>query len=152
MLFEATIPFEPVSLKRHRHRLHGGTYDPSKKEKEDFIKVITGLPTTGLPTTGLPTTGLPTDKMSNPIKCILNFYCKRPKSHYKTGKFSNILKETSPKYNINNKDLDNMVKFVLDALNDKLYVDDSLIFEITCRKLYSEGDGYIYAKFEEIIN
>ena len=137
MLFEATIPFEPVSLKRHRHRLHGGTYDPSKKEKEDFIKVITGLPT---------------DKMSNPIKCILNFYCKRPKSHYKTGKFSNILKETSPKYNINNKDLDNMVKFVLDALNDKLYVDDSLIFEITCRKLYSEGDGYIYAKFEEIIN
>ena len=137
MLFEATIPFEPVSLKRHRHRLHGGTYDPSKKEKEDFIKVITGLPT---------------DKMSNPIKCILNFYCKRPKSHYKTGKFSNILKETAPKYNINNKDLDNMVKFVLDALNDKLYVDDSLIFEITCRKLYSEGDGYIYAKFEEIIN
>ena len=90
--------------------------------------------------------------MSNPIKCILNFYCKRPKSHYKTGKFSNILKETAPKYNINNKDLDNMVKFVLDALNDKLYVDDSLIFEITCRKLYSEGDGYIYAKFEEIIN
>ena len=142
MLFEATIPFETVSLKRHRHRLHGGTYDPSKKEKEDFIKVITGLPTTGLPT----------DKMSNPIKCILNFYCKRPKSHYKTGKFSNILKETAPKYNINNKDLDNMVKFVLDALNDKLYVDDSLIFEITCRKLYSEGDGYIYAKFEEIIN
>jgi Holliday junction resolvase RusA-like endonuclease len=141
-MFEATIPFEPVSLKRHRHRLHGGTYDPSKKEKEDFIKSITGLPTTGLPT----------EKMSKPIKCILHFYCKRPKSHYKTGKFSNILKETSPKYNINNKDLDNMVKFVLDALNDKLYIDDSLIFEITCSKLYSEGDGYIYAKFTEIID
>ena len=135
MLFESTINFEPVSLKRHRHRLKGGTYDPSKKEKDDFIKSIENFPT---------------EKMGKPIKCILNFYCKRPKTHYKTGKFANILKDTSPKYNTNNKDLDNMVKFVLDALNDKLYTDDSLIFEITCSKMYSEKDGYIYAKFEEV--
>jgi Holliday junction resolvase RusA-like endonuclease len=135
MLFESTINFEPVSLKRHRHRLKGGTYDPSKKEKEDFIKSIENFPT---------------EKMCKPIKCVLNFYCKRPKTHYKTGKFANILKDTSPKYNTNNKDLDNMVKFVLDALNDKLYTDDSLIFEITCSKLYSEADGYIYVKFLEV--
>ena len=135
MIFESNIQFEPVSLKRHRHRLKGGTYDPSKKEKDDFIKSIVDFPT---------------EKMTKPIKCILNFYCKRPKTHYKTGKFANILKDTSPKYNINNKDLDNMVKFVLDALNDKLYTDDSLIFEIICSKLYSENDGYIYVKFMEV--
>lgn len=34
MIFERTIQFEPVSLKRHRHRLKGGTYDPSKKDKD----------------------------------------------------------------------------------------------------------------------
>lgn len=135
MIFESTINFEPVSLKRHRHRLKGGTYDPSKKEKDDFIKSIVDFPT---------------EKMTKPIKCILNFYCKRPKNHYKTGKFANILKDASPKYNTNNKDLDNMVKFVLDALNDKLYTDDSLIFEITCSKLYSDADGYIYVKFVEV--
>jgi Holliday junction resolvase RusA-like endonuclease len=135
MLFESTINFEPVSLKRHRHRLKGGTYDPSKKEKDEFIKSIENFPT---------------EKMTKPIKCFLNFFCKRPKNHYKTGKFANILKDTSPKYNTNNKDLDNMVKFVLDALNDKLYTDDSLIFEITCSKLYSDADGYIYVKFMEI--
>ena len=135
MIFESTINFEPVSLKRHRHRLKGGTYDPSKKEKEDFIKSIENFPT---------------EKMGKPIKCVLNFYCKRPKTHYKTGKFAGILKDTSPKYNTNNKDLDTMVKFVLDALNDKLYTDDSLIFEITCSKLYSESDGYIYVKFMEV--
>jgi Holliday junction resolvase RusA-like endonuclease len=135
MIFESTINFEPVSLKRHRHRLKGGTYDPSKKEKDDFIKSIVDFPT---------------EKMTKPIKCVLNFYCKRPKNHYKTGKFANILKEASPKYNTNNKDLDNMVKFVLDALNDKLYTDDSLIFEITCSKLYSDSDGYIYVKFMEV--
>lgn len=135
-MFETTVYFEPVSLKRHRHRLKGGTYDPSKKDKDEFIKTIGDI--------------IPEEKMSNPIKCILQFYCKRPKNHYKTGKKSNELKETSPKYNTNNKDLDNMVKFVLDALNDKLYIDDCLIIEIQCSKLYSEGDGYIYMKFEEI--
>jgi len=134
-MFEATINFEPVSLKRHRHRLKGGTYDPSKKDKEEFIKALGCLPE---------------EKMSKPIKCILNFFCKRPKNHYKTGKKSNELKETAPKYNTNNKDLDNMVKFVLDALNDKLYSDDCLIVEINCIKSYSDGDGYIYVKFEEI--
>ena len=135
MIFESNIHFEPVSLKRHRHRLKGGTYDPSKKDKDDFIKTIENFPT---------------EKMTKPIKCVLHFYCKRPKTHYKSGKNSHILKDTSPKYNTNNKDLDNMVKFVLDALNDKLYTDDSLIFEITCSKSYSENDGYIYAKFMEV--
>jgi Holliday junction resolvase RusA-like endonuclease len=135
MIFESNINFEPVSLKRHRHRLKGGTYDPSKKDKDEFIKKIENLPI---------------EKMTKPIKCILNFYCKRPKNHYKSGKNSHILKDTSPKYNINNKDLDNMVKFVLDALNDKLYTDDSLIFEINCSKMYAENEGYIYAKFMEV--
>jgi len=135
MIFERTIQFEPVSLKRHRHRLKGGTYDPSKKDKDEFVKVIGDLPE---------------EKMTKPLRCKLNFFCKRPKNHFKTGKKSNELKDTAPKYNTNNKDLDNMVKFVLDALNDKLYTDDCLIVEINCIKSYSEGDGYIYAKFEEI--
>ena len=134
-MFEATINFEPMSLKRHRHRLKGGTYDPSKKDKDDFIKTIGVLPEL---------------KMSKPIKCELNFYCKRPKNHYRTGKKSNELKPNSPNYNTNNKDLDNMVKFVLDAFNNKLYNDDCQIIEINCKKLYSKSDGYIYAKFEEI--
>jgi Holliday junction resolvase RusA-like endonuclease len=137
MIFERTIQFEPVSLKRHRHRLKGGTYDPSKKDKDEFVKVIGELPT---------------DKMTKPLKCKLHFYCKRPKSHYKSGKKSNELKDSAPKYNTNNKDLDNMVKFVLDALNDKLYTDDCLIVEINCIKSYSHADGYIYVKFEEIDN
>jgi Holliday junction resolvase RusA-like endonuclease len=134
-MFEKIVIFEPVSLKRHRHRLKGGTYDPSKKDKDEFIKVVGNLPE---------------EKMNNPIKCELHFFCKRPKNHYKTGKKSNELKESAPKYNTNNKDLDNMVKFILDALNDKLYIDDCLIVEIKCIKSYSDVDGYIYMKFEEI--
>ena len=134
-MFEKTVNFEPVSLKRHRHRLKGGTYDPSKKEKDEFVKAVGDLPE---------------NKMINPIKCELQFFCKRPKNHYKTGKKSNELKDSAPKYNTNNKDLDNMVKFILDALNDKLYKDDCQIIEINCKKMYSDKEGYVYMKFEEI--
>lgn len=140
MIFEQTIAFEPVSLKRHRHRQMGGTYDPSKKEKEAFIQVIADR---------LPEE---TNKMSRPIRATLEFYCKRPKTHYKSGKKSHELKETAPIYNTNNKDLDNMVKFVLDALNDRLYVDDRLIVELHCSKHYTaEPQGHIYVKFAEMV-
>lgn len=136
MNYEETIMFEPVSLKRHRHRKFGGTYDPSKKDKDDFIHCVKNL------------TEL---KMTKPIQCILYFYCKRPKTHYRSGKKQSELKPDAPKYNTNNKDLDNMVKFVLDAFNDKLYTDDCLIVDIQCKKMYSENlSGYIYAKFSEI--
>jgi Holliday junction resolvase RusA-like endonuclease len=139
MIFESTIQFEPTSLKRHRHRLKGGTYDPSKKEKDDFVKSIENFPS---------------EKMTKPIQCILQFHCKRPRTHFRSGKYAHVMKNTAPKYNVNNKDLDNMVKFVLDALNDKLYTDDSLIFQIECKKLYvndAESSGHIYAKFTEVV-
>lgn len=136
-MYEETVSFEPTSLKRHRHRLNGGTYDPSSRDKAIFYKMLKNIPT---------------EKMKRPLRCILNFYSKRPKSHYRSGKYSNILKDTSPKYNTNNKDLDNMVKFILDALNDKLYIDDCQIIEISCQKLYSDNDGYIYMKFTEVID
>ena len=32
-----------------------------------------------------------------------------------------------------------------------MYLDDSQIFEIICGKYYSDSDGYIECKFEEII-
>lgn len=136
--FKTRVDFEPMSLKRHRHCQNGGrTYDPSKKDKEEFLQLI----------------DLPEEKMSGPIRCKLYFYCKRPKSHFKTGKKADELKNSAPNYNTNSKDLDNMVKFVLDALNDHLYADDSQIVEIQCKKLYTDSStkGYIDMTFEELV-
>lgn len=39
-------------------------------------------------------------------------------------------------------DLDNLVKFVLDALNAKAYEDDSQIAVIRSAKFYTEGEPY----------
>ena len=134
--FKAIYP--PTSLKRHRHSKFGKhTYDPSSKEKAEFVSKINNF--------------IPKIPLKGPIKAVLNFYEKRPKNHYRTGKFSNMLKKNAPKFNTSKRDIDNFVKFVLDSLNKKMYVDDSQIFEIVCGKYYSDSDGYIECKFEEII-
>ena len=133
--FKALYP--PTSLKRHRHTKFGNhTYDPSSNEKKDFVSKIKQF--------------LPEEPIKGPIKVELKFYEKRPKSHYRTGKFSGILKENAPKYNVSKRDIDNFVKFVFDSLNKLMYVDDSQVFELNCGKYYSEDDGYILCKFEEI--
>ena len=137
MLFEKTVIYEPTSLKRHRHTKGGRTYDPSSKEKSDFLKLL----------------DLPLNKMEKPINCTLYFYSTRPKNHYRSGKYSNELKPNAPVYNTSKKDIDNMAKFILDALNNKLYLDDAQIVVLHCKKDYSKvkDKGSIYMKFEDNI-
>jgi len=138
MIFEKKVDFKPTSLKRHRHCRNGHSYDPSSKDKKEFISKIDNLPTI---------------LMSKAINTTLHFFEQRPKSHYRSGKYNHILKEKSPKYNTSKRDIDNMCKFVLDALNKKLYIDDSQIISMNCKKSYTENrkSGYIYMKFEEIV-
>lgn len=133
--FKALYP--PTSLKRHRHTKFGNhTYDPSSKEKSEFISKIASY--------------IPKNPMKNPIKAELRFYEKRPKSHYRTGKYSGILKPNAPTHNASKRDIDNLVKFVFDSLNKKMYIDDSQIFELNCGKYFSDSEGYIECKFEEL--
>tara|TARA_A100001011_G_C14065717_1_gene738085 strand:+ start:110 stop:604 length:495 start_codon:yes stop_codon:yes gene_type:complete len=135
--FDFDINFPPTSLKRHRHTKAGHTYDPSFKEKKEFISLLS--------------TKLPSKLFDKPLKAELYFYEKRPKSHYRTGKFSNELKSNAPKNNVVKKDIDNFVKFVFDSLNKKLYCDDSQIFELKCGKYYTDRDeAYIKGLFTEI--
>ena len=141
-VFECVVSFEPTSLKRHRHRMMGsgiiGTYDPSQKDKREFVQRIPNLPELDA-------------RFSCPLKCDLTFFCKRPKAHFNAALTG--LKDSAPKFNTNHKDLDNMVKFVLDALNGVLYVDDRQIVDIHCAKVYENTfceEGHIQLRFEAL--
>tara|TARA_Y100001970_G_scaffold276319_1_gene378836 strand:- start:615 stop:1028 length:414 start_codon:yes stop_codon:yes gene_type:complete len=136
MIIEQKVNYPPTSLKRHRHTKYGHSYDPSAKDKLEFVNKVE----------------LPENLLEGALKATLHFYEKRPKCHYRSGRFSDELKPKAPKYNTSKKDIDNFCKFVLDALNKRFYNDDSQIIELCATKNYTKNkeDGFIYMKFQEI--
>jgi Holliday junction resolvase RusA-like endonuclease len=90
-------------------------------------------------------------RYSDAVKITLTFYLERPKSHYRTGKFSHILKGTAPEHHTQKPDIDNLEKAVLDALVvGGTLKDDSIVVEFPTKKKWSElGDGSgCYVKIE----
>lgn len=46
-------------------------------------------------------------------------------------------------------DMDNILKVVLDALNEVAYEDDKQVVELIGRKYYTESDGYLWISVSE---
>lgn len=123
---EIYVPGDPKPQKRHRHVSKGKfvtTYDPSKKDKEIFLKACLGQ--------------LPKKPLEGPLRVWVIFSFKRPASHYGTGRNSGNVKASAPKDHTKVPDLDNLVKFVWDTLNKNAWKDDSQINTATLQKGYS---------------
>lgn len=58
------------------------------------------------------------------IRVDILYYFQRPKIHFRTGKFSHIMKDDALKYCTNRYDLDNLNKAILDAITDADLIDD----------------------------
>jgi len=116
---------QPQALKRHRSTVRGGIirqYDPSAAAKRSFLLyVINHAPKTPI---------------AAAISIKATFCMTRPKSHFRTGKYSSILKDNAPTRHTGRPDLDNLIKFVSDALNGVFYKDDSQIDSIAAVKFY----------------
>lgn len=118
---------EPKAQPRHRHFQRGNfvtTYDPAAKLKESFAGILQAE--------------APKEPISVPMSLELTFYMARPKGHYGSGKKCECLKDSAPEHHSGRPDLDNLTKFVQDALNKIYYRDDALICKLVARKLYSE--------------
>lgn len=76
------------------------------------------------------------------LQVSLEFYFDRPKSHYRTGKNADKLKDSAPKFHTKKPDVDNLAKAVLDACQDAgLFKDDSAVVVLTVEKSYVDpGD------------
>tara|TARA_R110000824_G_scaffold70768_2_gene181492 strand:+ start:4059 stop:4469 length:411 start_codon:yes stop_codon:yes gene_type:complete len=123
-LIDFAIDGKPLPLQRHRSTRRGIMYDPSKKDKVNFLtKCLEFAPKTPL---------------EGALWIEVVFSMPRPKSHYRTGKNAGKLKDDSPTMHTKKPDLDNLVKFVCDALDRKFYLDDSQITRIQAVKVYAE--------------
>lgn len=72
----------------------------------------------------------------------LDFYMPRPKSHYRSGKFSHIKKDNAPEYHISKPDIDNLTKPVFDAMEDAgILSNDSIIIGGERWKTYGDEPG-----------
>ena len=121
------IKGNPKPQQRHRH-FKFGTYDPSKKDKQDFLVKAKQSHKIDIP-------------LLTPLYMNIQFYMKRPKSHYRTGKFTGYIKEKWIKLPHTKKpDIDNLIKFVMDSLSghNGFFLDDNQIVSIYAEKIYSD--------------
>ena len=125
-MIKLSILGEPKAQKRHRHVKMGNfvrQYDPSASDKGDFLSVIQ--------------TNAPKEPFNEPLAVSISFYFSRPKSHFRTGKNSDLLKDNAPIWHTSKPDVDNLAKFVMDSMNKIYWKDDSIISSIWVTKNYS---------------
>jgi Holliday junction resolvase RusA-like endonuclease len=93
------------------------------------------------------------------IKVDLNFIFKRPKNHFRSGKFSHLLKLPAKKYVTAKPDRDNLDKAVMDAMenagifsNDSIACDGRTSKRYICREYPKAGVYIIITHLEDEIN
>jgi len=99
-------------------------YDPSSKDKEKFRKECTEFE--------------PKHPLEEALSVSMIFNMPRPKSHYRAGRYSHLLKPDAPKLHTSKPDIDNLVKFYLDSMTGAFWKDDSIVCALEAKKVYAE--------------
>lgn len=121
------VKWVPKAQARHRHTRSGHVYDPSKKDKQEFLKLILNQ--------------LPKEPIKDPISIAITWELPYPKKWLRTGRYEGLVKDQAPSVHSSKPDIDNLEKFLFDSLNGKLFVDDCLIWLVTKQKVYSIDPG-----------
>jgi Holliday junction resolvase RusA-like endonuclease len=79
------------------------------------------------------------DIIAGPVELIIWFCVSRPKSHYRTGKNTQMVKASSPKHPVTRFDIDNYLKFIFDCMNGIVFKDDCQVVAVTAKKEYTES-------------
>ncbi len=81
--------------------------------------------------------------ITDPVRLEVDFFFPRPKSHYRTGKYSDLLRADAPLYAFSHKqgDLDKLLRSTIDALSfvtgGCVIRDDCLVVSISSTKQYA---------------
>ena len=70
------------------------------------------------------------------ISCVITFHFHRPQFHYGTGKNSETVKASSPRFPQKPPDLDKLVRAIWDSFTSVVWVDDGQVVACTMRKVY----------------
>ncbi|NTV60600.1 MAG: RusA family crossover junction endodeoxyribonuclease [Chlorobiaceae bacterium] len=133
---------KPLALKRHQTvRVKSGRsieYDPSAGDKADFLAMVRR--------------SAPETPFTGPLEVKMTYFFPRPKSHYGTGKNGTILKISAPHFHTSKPDLDNLEKFILDALNEVFWKDDAQVCRVAKQKVYTDQTPGVMVRIESLSN
>ena len=74
--------------------------------------------------------------VDDPLVVFMEFYFRRPKCHFKKGE----LKKDAPEFVTKTPDVDNCVKFVLDAMQPRVIANDKTVTKIVAEKKWCLTD------------
>lgn len=128
-VFSFRLPGRPTPWKRPMTNRYGAMYNPQR----DLLNGICASLRNQM--TKAPLTG--------PILMEIDFYFLRPKKHFKKDVYGNWIRKPDRPMNCTIcRDIDNLAKLVLDALNGIAYVDDRQVVELRLRKRFSDVKYY----------
>jgi len=82
---------------------------------------------------------IPERGIEGPVEVMLHFSLPRPRSHYRAGKFSHLLKDSAPEDHQSRCDIDNISKVVLDKITRAgIWNDDCQVIQLTASKRWSD--------------
>jgi len=67
--------------------------------------------------------------IAGPVCLGVRCFFRRPKCHYRTGRYSAMLKASAPRFHTSKPDASKLIRPIEDALTGVVYVDDSQIVE-----------------------
>jgi Holliday junction resolvase RusA-like endonuclease len=79
---------------------------------------------------------LPFVILNGPLMLEVTFYLARPKSHYRTGKHAELLREAAPAYPTTRPDATKLVRAVEDAMTGIVWNDDAQVVTQVVHKRY----------------
>jgi len=121
---EIVVPGVPVAQPRQRHTRNGHNYIPKSHAIWDYKSRIVKA---------FEETGADPIPRGTPVRLRVNFWFPRPKSKvWKTKPMPSYPHTSKP-------DVDNLVKAVADALNGRLFHDDSQIASVKANKSVCSG-------------
>lgn len=148
-IVQFTVQGNPSPLARHR-TFRGFIFNPSAKKQQQFASVVLNmLPSSCFlkSTSFLDSASrschnvIPIFKEDETISVKLLCRMKRPKNHFVASiPGPGRLKKSAPNsLLVTRTDVDNLAKFVLDSLNQIIYVDDRQIASLQVFKVYDDG-------------
>jgi Holliday junction resolvase RusA-like endonuclease len=130
-----SVKGNPKTQLRYNIGRGGNSFDPSKKDKLAFRSKVEEM-------LSLHGNQLPHFPSSIILSITVIFRIRRPNNHFVGNKRESATLKTSapPPLSVTKCDVDNLVKFVMDALNTLLYEDDKQVAAVHAFRLY-DSDG-----------